>query len=39
VRGFAVAAYQEQLEKEWLNHLHKTYAVKINETVLDKLIK
>lgn len=39
VRGFVVAAYQEQLEKEWLNHLHKTYTVKINETVLDKLIK
>lgn len=39
VRGFVVAAYQEHLEKEWLSQLHKIYTVKINQNVLDKLVK
>lgn len=39
VRGFVVAAYQEHLEKEWLNSLHQIYKVQIETKVLEKLVK
>lgn len=39
VRGIITAAYQEQLEAEWIEQLHKTYDVKINQEALDKLKK
>lgn len=39
VRGFVVAAYQEHLEKEWLENLHKTYTIKVDNNVLQKLIR
>jgi peptidyl-prolyl cis-trans isomerase SurA len=38
-RGYAVADYQDFLEKKWLEDLHKEYPVKINEDVLKGLIK
>ncbi len=39
VRGLAVSDYQAELEKEWLEELHKTYKVEINRSVLDSLRK
>lgn len=39
VRGFVVAAYQENLEKEWLAELHKAYNVKVDDNVLQKLYR
>lgn len=39
VRGYIVAAYQEYLEKEWINELHSKYLVEINNKVFENLIK
>lgn len=36
IRGIVVTDYQAQLEKEWLDQLHKTYKVKINKKVLKQ---
>jgi peptidyl-prolyl cis-trans isomerase SurA len=38
-RGYAVADYQDYLEKKWIDDLHKEYAVKLNEDVLKGLVK
>ncbi|MEZ4938032.1 MAG: peptidylprolyl isomerase [Crocinitomicaceae bacterium] len=38
-RGQVIAAYQEQLEKEWIAELEKKYKVVIHEDVLYSLIK
>ncbi len=38
-RGYVVADYQDLLEKQWLKELKKRYPVRINESVLKKLIK
>jgi peptidyl-prolyl cis-trans isomerase SurA len=38
-RGYAVADYQDFLEKKWIDDLRKEYDVKINEEVLKNLIK
>lgn len=38
-RGYAVADYQDFLEKQWVEDLRKQYPVKINEDVLKTLIK
>ena len=38
-RGYAVADYQDYLEKKWIDDLHKEYEVKLNEDVLKGLIK
>lgn len=37
VRGAAVSDYQAELEKEWLEELHRQFPVNINQTVLDTL--
>lgn len=37
-RGFVVADYQEQLEKEWVNQLKKAYKIVVNQDVLQQLI-
>lgn len=37
VRGLATSAYQDQLDKEWLESLHKKYTVTVNETVLESI--
>lgn len=36
-KGLVTAAYQNQLEKEWLESLHKKYEIKIHEDVLYNL--
>lgn len=38
-RGYIIADYQDQLEKEWIADLKSRYEVKINEPVVEKLIK
>jgi peptidyl-prolyl cis-trans isomerase SurA len=38
-RGYAVADYQDYLEKQWVEELRKEYPVKVNEDVLKTLIK
>lgn len=39
VRPMCVTGYQEQLEKEWIAELEKTYPIKINRAVLETLYK
>jgi len=38
-RGLVASDYQDYLEKVWVQQLRKKYPVKVNEKVLDKLIK
>lgn len=38
-RGFVVADYQEQLEKQWVESLRSKYKVTTNEAVLKELVK
>lgn len=38
-RGFVVADYQEQLEKEWVKGLRSKYKVSVNEAVLKSMVK
>ena len=38
-RGYVIADYQDQLEREWVEGLRKTYPVKVNKRVLNKLIR
>ncbi|TNE68972.1 MAG: hypothetical protein EP344_00890 [Bacteroidetes bacterium] len=38
-RGYAVADYQDYLEKEWVKKLREEYPVKVNEQVFKSLIK
>jgi len=38
-RGYAVADYQDYLEKKWIDDLRKEYEVKLNEDVLKTLVK
>lgn len=38
-RGYAVADYQDFLEKQWVEELRKEYPVKVNEDMLKTLIK
>lgn len=37
VRGLVVSDYQNALEKEWLQQLHKKYKVKINKKILKQV--
>ena len=37
-RGYVIADYQDQLEREWVEQLRQTYQVKVNKKVLNKLI-
>ncbi len=37
-RGYIIADYQDQLEKEWIQQLKKEYQVEINEEALKSLI-
>ncbi|MBO7481618.1 MAG: hypothetical protein J6T63_05850, partial [Bacteroidales bacterium] len=39
IRGIVTAAYQDQLEKQWIESLHKKYNVKIHEELLDQIVK
>lgn len=38
-RGYVIADYQDQLEREWVSTLRQQYPVKVNKKVLAKLIK
>ncbi len=38
-RGYAVADYQDYLEKQWIDELRKAYPVKVDDTVLRSLVK
>ncbi len=38
-RGFAVAQYQDYLEKEWLKNLASSYNIEVNQNVFDKMVK
>ncbi len=38
-RGYAVADYQDYLEKKWVDELRRKYKVVVNEEVLKSLIK
>jgi len=38
-RGYAVADYQDYLEKQWIEELRKAYPVKIDEKVLKSLVR
>ena len=39
IRGIVTAAYQDYLEKQWTEGLHKKYNVKIHEEMLDQIVK
>ena len=39
IRGIVTAAYQDYLEKQWVEGLHKKYNVKIHEEMLDQIVK
>ena len=38
-RGYAVADYQDYLEKRWIEDLRSAYPVKVDEAVLKTLVK
>lgn len=38
-RGYVIADYQNYLEQEWVSDLKKAYKVKINQDVLNQLVK
>lgn len=38
-RGYVIADYQDQLEKEWVEELRSSYEVKINQKVFKSLIR
>lgn len=38
-RGYIVADYQDQLEREWVAELRKAYEVKVNQNVFDQMVK
>ena len=39
VKGFVVAAYQDEIEKKWIADLKKKYPVVVNQSVFEGLIK
>jgi peptidyl-prolyl cis-trans isomerase SurA len=39
VKGYVVADYQEELEKNWIAELRKKYPVSINEQVFQSMVK
>lgn len=38
-RGYVVAAYQENIEKKWMNELRAKYPVTINQAAFDNMVK
>ena len=38
-RGYVIADYQDQLERQWVDELRKSYKVNINQEIFESLIK
>ena len=38
-RGYVVADYQDQLEKDWVAALKAKYKVQVNNDILQKIVK
>lgn len=38
-RGYVIADYQDQLEREWVKRLRQQYPIEVNRKILKKLIK
>lgn len=38
-RGYAVAEYQDHLERKWISELESSYKIEVNEKVMNQLIK
>ncbi|MCB0667558.1 MAG: peptidylprolyl isomerase [Saprospiraceae bacterium] len=38
-RGYVIADYQDYLEKQWVNDLMKEFEVKVNQDVVDSIVK
>ncbi|MFK8056491.1 MAG: peptidylprolyl isomerase [Saprospiraceae bacterium] len=38
-RGYVIADYQDQLEREWVAELEKTYEVRMNKDIFEMLIR
>ncbi len=39
IKGIITAAYQDYLEKQWIESLHKKYKVTIHEDMIDQIVK
>ena len=39
VRAVVISQYQDKLEKEWVDELHRKYPVKLNEEVFRSILK
>jgi peptidyl-prolyl cis-trans isomerase SurA len=38
-RGYVISAYQDQLEKQWIDELHQKYPVVINQQVFNSMVR
>lgn len=38
-RGYVISAYQDQLEKEWIEELHKKYPVSVDKQVFNSMVR
>lgn len=38
-RGYVISAYQDQLEKEWIDELHKKYPVTVDQKVFNSMVR
>ncbi len=38
-RGYVISAYQDELEKQWIEELHKKYPVVVDQKVFNSMVK